>query len=205
MSYLDFQKTFSGFPIVSIVEIRKYFPNYDINALTRWQKKGYLIKIRNGYYRLNQHKVEGEQELCFIANHLYHPSYVSLETALRWYDFIPEGVFMITSVSTIKTQQFDTKVGDFSYRKIKPALFFGYRMEQFKGYYFKIASPEKALLDYLYLYPDRKEEADFFEWRLNAFEIKEVINLTILNDYLTLFQSKALAKRVERLLQFLSQ
>jgi len=203
MSFLEFQTIFREFPIISITEIKKYFPNYDVNALTRWKRKGYINKIKNGYYQFSQTQIEGERELCFVANHIYRPSYVSLQTAMRWYDFIPEGVFMLTSVSTHKTVSFKTPIGTFSYRKIKPSLFFGYRIESIKNHYFKIASPEKTILDYLYLHADIKTEADFYEWRLNSFEIKDAINLNTLDNYLTLFNSKALDKRVKGLLHFL--
>lgn len=65
------------------------------NALTRWQKKGYLKKIRSGFYRLTNRPIKGEADLFFIANRIYTPSYISLQPALRWYNFIPEGVFTI--------------------------------------------------------------------------------------------------------------
>ncbi len=197
MSFFEFQNTFVKHPVISILEIKKYFSNFDNNALTRWQKKGYIRKIRNGFYRLSKPKITTVEELFFTANRIYWPSYISLHSALRWYDFIPEEVFSITSVTTKKTQQFETVDGTFKYQNFKKNLFFGYKLEKNnKGYYFKMATPEKALLDFLYLNPHLKTEDDIFELRLNAFEIQEKVNLKVLDAYLSLFDSKALNKRV---------
>ena len=203
MSFLEFQQTFSFLPIISVAEIRQWFPNYDVNALTRWQQKGYLEKVRNGYYRLTHQPIQGEQDLYFIANRIYQPSYISLYSALRWYDWIPEGVFITTSVSTRKTKQFKTKHSLFTYQRIQPRLFFGYRLLSIGAFRFKIATPEKALLDFLYFHPNLKEEPDFSELRLNIFEIKEQIDPYLLAAYLSLFASKVLEKRVAALSNYL--
>lgn len=203
MTFVEFQNTFAFLPVISIVEIEKHFPGFDPNALTRWQKKGYVEKLRNGFYRLTQFPISGEADLYFIANRIYPPSYVSLHSALRWYDFIPEGVFTITSISTKKTQIFKTPEGVFSYKNIRKNLFFGYHLERVGRYRFKIACPEKTLLDLLYLSPHLKSEDDFFELRLNTVEMMEKINWKAFNHYLSLFRSKALNKRVSILKKYL--
>ena len=203
MIFLEFQNTFSSLPVISVIEIEKAFPGFDRNALTRWQKKGYLEKIRSGFYRLTNQELKGDADLFFIANRIYAPSYISLHSALRWYDFIPEGVFTITSVTTRKTDDFSTPVGHFSYRSIRRDLFFGYRMEAYGAFRFKIADPAKALLDLLYLNPHFDSEDDFFELRLNFWELEEKLDLQDFQAYLQLFSSKALESRAEKLIQFL--
>ncbi len=67
-----------------------------------------------------------EETLFLIANKLYAPSYVSFEMALSYYGLIPEGVYAITSATSKKTATFQTPIGKFSYRTLKPQLFFGY-------------------------------------------------------------------------------
>ena len=42
-----------------------------------------------------------------VANKIYSPSYISLETALSYYGLIPESVYALTSVSTRKTISFN--------------------------------------------------------------------------------------------------
>ena len=204
MQFLEFQQAFTDLPIISAVEIEKHFPGYDENALTRWQKKGYIIKIRNQFYRLVHPTLQSVEELFLIANQIYAPSYVSLHSALRWYNFIPEGVFSHSSVSTRKTQIFSTSQGNFSYRKMKNSLFFGYRVPSISGHRYRIADPMKAILDLLYLYPQYKHESDFYELRLNQSEIQLLFEEQVWEDYLTLFDSKSLGKRARDLTKFLS-
>lgn len=203
MTFRAFEAAFADYAVIPIVEMEKAFPGFDRNALTRWQRKGYLEKIRQGFYRLTTHPVTGDADRFLVANRIYHPSYVSLQSAMRWYDFIPEGVFTTTSVSTWKTAFFDTPVGAFQYRTLKKGLFFGYRLQGHKGQHFKIAEPEKALLDYLYLHPHLGHADDFHELRLNAFEIKEKTDWGKMKQYLSLFKSNALSDRLETLEKYL--
>ncbi len=186
-----------------VVEVEKAFPGFDHNALTRWQQAGYLEKIRNGFYRFAARPVSGERELFFIGNRIYQPSYVSLQSALSWYGFIPEGVFSITSVTTLKTQTFTTSAGNFLYRSLRKDLFFGYRLEAFGNYRFKIADPAKALLDLLYLSPQWNDESHFYELRLNAWEIQEKLNRSDFENYLTVFANQSLTRRAKKLLTLL--
>jgi predicted transcriptional regulator of viral defense system len=203
MSFLEFQNTFAQLPVISIVEIEKTFPGFDRNALTRWQKKGYIQKIRRGYYRLSNPPLKGDADLFFIANRIYNPSYVSLQSALRWHDLIPEGVFTTTSVSTLKTMEFSSAVGQFSYRHLKPDLFWGYRLEPYGAYRIKIADPAKALLDLFYLHPHLDSADDFFELRLNMFELREILDVDTFVRYLDHFSTKSLNDRARSFMKFL--
>lgn len=162
------------------------------------------MKIRNGFYRLAGLPVQGEAELFFIANRLYAPSYVSLQSALSWHGLIPEGVFSTTSVTTLKTQSFQTPLGHFTWKKLKPALFFGFRLEAFGDYLCKVADPAKTLLDLLYLTPNLSDESHFAELRLNFFEVREKLVVADYEHYLTLFNSKSLNNRANSLLKYLS-
>lgn len=204
MTFREFETAFDNFPVIPIVEIHKAFPGFDRNALTRWQRKGYIEKLRQGFYRISSHELSSDADLFQVANRIYPPSYVSMESALRWYDFIPEGVFTTTSVSTRKTVYFHTPLGAFRYQNLKNALFFGYHMQEHSGQYFKIAEPEKALLDYLYLHPHVNHTDDFHELRLNVFEINEQIDRKKMRQYLSLFASNALTARVETLEKYLT-
>lgn len=205
MFFFEFQKAFSHLPVITVNEIAKYFPNYDPNALTRWQQKGYIEKIRNGYYHLKNNQIKSDENLFFIANCIYQPSYVSLESALSHYNFIPEGVFTTTSISTKKTQNFQTPEGNFSYKHVKKNLFFGYQLVEIGKFRYKIATPTKALLDFLYLHPHIESEEDFFELRLNEYEVKERMNEKKWNSYLSLFDSKSLNRRAYKLLKFIQR
>jgi len=109
-------------------------------------RSGLFVKLRNGFYIVKQSYVSN----FFIANRLYQPSYVSLNTALSHYGIIPEVVYTTTSVTTKITREYETPKGDFSYRRIKKEAFTGYGLQIIHKDKVLIAEPEKALADYLY-------------------------------------------------------
>lgn len=139
-----FRKSFYQHAVITLPEIKKRLPNCDKKALVRWQKKGYLKKIRNGYYLLASPDLKLDEPLCYlIANTIYSPSYVSMESALSHYNLIPEGVFRITAVTTKKTTVFDTPVGYFQYQHLQPKLFFGYTLHSVGHHSLYLAELEK--------------------------------------------------------------
>jgi predicted transcriptional regulator of viral defense system len=127
MNYLLFKKALEQFPVFSSQDIRKQFSDFDSRRLVEWQEKGYIIKLRRGYYSFKEVE-KGEAFLYFSANKLYSPSYISLESALSYYNLIPEGVFTTVSITTRNTTVFSSPVGRFSYRNVKTQLYFGYRL-----------------------------------------------------------------------------
>jgi predicted transcriptional regulator of viral defense system len=138
--------------------------------------------------------VEVNENVLFeIANKIHSPSYVSLEMALSYYHLIPEGVYVITSISTLKPYKYTTPIGTFSYRKIKPGLFFGYNLVNHDGRQFRIASIEKAILDYFYLNP---HITDFNSLRINSELFWQQLDEDLLYIYLEKFVQKRLAKTI---------
>jgi len=121
------------------------------NQVKQWVDKGYLLCLKRGIYTLNTEDRKVGLSLYCLANYLYTPSYVSLETALSFYGLIPERVDTITSVTTKKTQTFQNDLGCFRYRNIQKSNFRDFIVEKDEqGNTFQIATPEKALLDFLY-------------------------------------------------------
>jgi predicted transcriptional regulator of viral defense system len=114
--------------------------------LEMYTKRGLLVRLRNGLYALKE-MVPNEE---VIANALYQPSYISLEYALSRYGIIPEMPYTITSVTPKITATFTARGKDFSYQKIKKNAFTGYVPEKVGDHTIFIATPEKALVDYLY-------------------------------------------------------
>ena len=203
MNFINFHQSFKDSPIFSINDINLNFPGFDRKILVEWQKKGYLYKIKNSWYTWSDQK-KTEKLLFLIANKIYKPSYISLQSVLSLYGFIPEGVFTITSVSSLKTNQFNTPISNFSYKNIKPSLMFGYRlMEWDKGIYCKVAEPEKAILDFLYLNPQYNKIEDFESLRFNNFEMNSIIFSEKMKNYLEYINSKALNSRFKKLTQML--
>jgi len=161
--------------------------------LSLWVKKGYLVRLKNGLYgyRRDMDKIQGEE----IAFRLYQPSYLSLESALGWYGFIPEIVHGFTSVTSRVTRSLENPFGRFIYRHVKKELFWGY--VEMKGQHgpYLLAEPEKALLDYLYLNLGYiNTEADFESIRLNREEIAETLDRDKFMAYLQVFHIKKMAQ-----------
>lgn len=195
MRFLDFKCHFVAFRIFSVQDILKWDSAFDTRRLVEWQKKNYVKRIINRWYMFVDTPLD-ENFLYLAANRIYSPSYVSFESALAYYRLIPEGVYTITSATTLKTNQFTTSLGAFSYRHLKPELMFGYRLVEGAGQHFKMAEPEKLLLDYLYLNTDLQSADDFESLRINQAELRALLHLPRLIEYLALFENKALEKRV---------
>jgi len=201
MNYLEFEKALKAFTVFSVKDIQKRFPGFDNRRLVEWQQKGYILKIKRGYYCFRK-KPHGEKFLQFAANKIYSPSYISFESALSYYNLIPESAFTITSVTTKNTANYSTPVGNFSYKHLKPLLFFGYKLLKEKDFVVKIAEPEKVLLDFFYIKKmNTLEEVE--EMRFNERVANEIISFEKLRKYQRIFSSKTVDKRIEMFIQII--
>jgi predicted transcriptional regulator of viral defense system len=202
MNYNKFRTELEDFPIFTLKDIRKLDEKVYHHRLIDWQKKGYIERIGNGVYKFSEVKLN-ENIFFYIANRLYEPSYISLETAFSHYNFIPETVYNITSVTSKKTASFKTNYAVFNYQKVKNNLMFGYRLNNNNNLTIKIAEPEKAILDYLYLHSEITSSSHIKEMRLNANQFNEEIDREKLNNYLLLFENKELNRRLNYLLNWI--
>lgn len=201
MDYIEFKSVFLDKVCFSSHQIHSKYPEFNTNNLTRWIKKGLLVKLRNGHYAFPEY-LEEPASPFYIANRIYRPSYISLHSALAFYGLIPEAVVQVTSVSPLKTVEFKNRFGIFSYKSVQPALIFGYDQKPFlKSITMLMAQPEKALLDLLYLYPFYNSESEMKALRFDEDIMHELINLEKLNDYTERIKSKALTKRVKLLIE----
>lgn len=202
MQYIKLKEVLKDFTVFSLRDIRAVDTNFHRRRLNEWQDKEYVKKIIRGYYIFTDLRVD-ENVLFEIANRIYSPSYVSFEMALSYYLMIPESVYCITSAATRKTCKFRTSVGQFSYRTIKPDIFFGYNLVNHNNRTFKIASAEKAILDYFYINPNIRDEADFISLRINRNSFIEQIDVEKLNKFLEKFAQKSLTRRMNSFLEFI--
>lgn len=118
-------------------------------AAGRYVKQGLLVRVKRNMYMLRDVWDNADREVKFrVANIAQVPSYISLMTALDYYDITTQmqrGFF--ESVAIQRTKQFCVNNTVFKYTKIAEPLYFGYGKR--KGFF--IATPEKALLDAFYL------------------------------------------------------
>lgn len=131
--------------------LRDYrFPKDKIAAMEKQQQ---LIRIKKGLFVVAQQEGTSPISRELIANHLYGPSYVSLESALSYHNLIPERVYRVRSVTMKRFKMYDTPLGIFEYRTVSPEYFsIGIQQQVTQdNTAFLIASPEKALCDLIVL------------------------------------------------------
>lgn len=115
----------------------------------RYVRLGLLVRIKRNVYVLRERwNAAGREEKFVIANLGQVPSYISLMTALDYYEIISQvqrDFFESTALKRTKEVQVSGNL--FRYTKVNAAFYFGFKKEKD----FFIATPEKALLDACYL------------------------------------------------------
>ncbi len=149
-------------------------PNDKINDLV---KQGVLTSIKKGLYISGKANDSLEPESILIANHIYGPSYVSMETALSYYGLIPERVYETTSCTIKPTKKFTTGIGVFNFSHL-PLPYYSFGIKSIlleKTQQAMIASKEKALCDKLIctngLIIRNKKQA--YEWLFENLRMEE--------------------------------
>jgi predicted transcriptional regulator of viral defense system len=136
-----------GLALFTLTDFARLFSVESRNTLykkiQRLEKEGIIQKIIKGKYLFLFQK---PNEFA-IANFLYRPSYISLESALSFYGIITGFPYQITSVTTKKTKTFVFAEKEYQYTQISQSLFWGYEKKE----NFLLAEKEKSLLDFLYL------------------------------------------------------
>jgi len=139
--------------------------------ISRWRQTGKIYQLRRGLYCLAPPFQKIYPHPFLVANRLRPGSYVSLQSALAYFGMIPEYVPVTTSITTSRPAQWDTPVGVFDFRHIQVDFFDGYRFvdlgENQRAF---IATPEKALLDLVYLKPGGDTHDYLTELRLDNLE-----------------------------------
>lgn len=200
MNFIEFRRKMFDLACFNINQVYAWQPDFNRNNLVRWTNQGLIIRLRQGYYSFPEYMGRADFPMYF-ANRIYRPSYISLHTALSFYGMIPETVVQITSVTSLKTASFINAFGEYTYRTVKEQLMFGYDLKPMAdGRTLAFASPEKSLLDLLYLYPFYDSEQELLELRLNESYLNEDLNIDLLKDYTSRFVNKALEYRITKLI-----
>lgn len=135
--------------------------------ISRWTEAGRLYQLRRGLYTLAPPFQKIRPHPFLVANRIVRGSYVSLQSALAHYGLIPEYVPVTTSVTTGRPGAWDTPLGRYQFRHLQPDLLTGYRRTLLgEGQEAFVATPEKALLDLIYLEPGAETPEYLQELRL---------------------------------------
>lgn len=201
MNFWQLRNQFYDLVCFNVNQVYAWQPDFEKNNLTRWTKKNLIIKLRNSWYSFPEY-LNTSNIQYFVSNKMYTPSYISLHSALAFYGIIPEAIVRTTAVGSLKKANFENAFGSFSYQQILPALMFGYEQKSFLNKQSLIlATPEKAILDLLYLYPQYNNEQEIRELRFDEEFMQEDLNIERLNEFTERFQSKTLRNRVNLLLK----
>jgi predicted transcriptional regulator of viral defense system len=122
---------------------------YASRILARLAASGHLVRLRRGVWAL-----AGRMDPLALPEHLTFPfpSYVSLQSALYLHGMISQVPVVTYAVSLARTRRFTTPLGAVSIHHVDPSFFFGFETT---GAGARLATPEKALVDVLYLGPAR--------------------------------------------------
>ncbi len=126
---------------------------------SRYAKTGYLLRIKKGIYVFQDEWGRFDIETKFsFANLIQTPSYVSLMSALSYYQVSTQiQQDFIESIAQKRSKTVEIQDTVFNYTKIDKNLYFGFE----KKNDFFIANAEKAFLDALYLQSLGRYRLDF--------------------------------------------
>jgi predicted transcriptional regulator of viral defense system len=176
--------------LLDIDDLQRLFAINDRNTLhkltQRLTRSGVLERLKRGQY-LFRHAGRTATDYQ-LANFLIGPSYISLESALAYYDLIDQFPYPITSITTRKSKTLTVRGKTFAYSSITPRLYWGYQKEAD----FLIATPEKTVIDFIYLSgkTDRRPPTNI---RI------EGLDKGRLNKYLHLLDSDRYARELQKL------
>lgn len=135
----------------SDVAARLRVPNGHASVmLARLAASGHVLRLRRGVWSL-----PGRVDSLALPEYLTSPfpAYVSLQSALYLHGMISQVPVITYAVSLARTRRFRTPLGTVSVHHVQPTFFFGFEDVGRSGG--RLATPEKALLDFLYLAPAR--------------------------------------------------
>jgi len=137
--------------------------------LTRWCKKGVIIRISKGIYA----PYGTEINITKVANQMYYPSYLSFESVLSKYGILSQVPYTLTFATPKRTKKVILNEIEVEFTKLSDKYFFGYVFEN--G--INIASPEKALIDCLYLVSKGKRGLNIDELYLKNINKEKLIEI----------------------------
>lgn len=151
------------------------------HSVDAYLKDSSIIKLKRDFYvhkeRFNRDK--GDLSYVFnIANNLRRPSYISLESAMQFHGLMTESIaYVVTSVTSKVTRNYNTKLGKFIYRSIKEDLFNYYETYTKSNYKFLIATKFKCIFDYLYFFTNASRavinNSIFDDLRIDVMELSK--------------------------------
>lgn len=111
-----------------------------------------VVQVKRGIWVLPD-KIEPFTLPYFLT--MPAPCYISLQSALSYHGMIMQIPEIVYAVSIARTRVYQTPMATISIHHLTPKMLFGY--EEIAPY-INIATPEKALVDFLYLHQARSRQ-----------------------------------------------
>ena len=138
--------------------------------LTRWAKTGILVRVAKGIYA----PYGTEIDVLKIANQIYYPSYLSFESVLSRYGILSQIPYTLTFATPKRTKKMILNDTEIEFTKLSDKYYFGYVFEDGVN----IASPEKALVDCLYLVSKGKRVLNIDELYLKNIDKEKLMKIS---------------------------
>jgi predicted transcriptional regulator of viral defense system len=148
---------------------KKYTEPY--HRLSLMEKKGEIFQLKRGLY-----ETERKADPLTLAASIVGPSYISYETALSYYDLIPERTLtcMSATFSLHKIKRFTNIFGTFFYQDVPSKVYpLGTHFIESQGRKIEIATKEKALCDTLCKAKPMQDEKELIEWLYSFMRMEE--------------------------------
>jgi len=156
------------------------------NRIQVLYKAGWFLRIKKGLYliiaSLTSRSIS-DMSLLIIAQAINKDSYISLNSALNYYQMFDQYTKAVVSINYKFSRKYKFENHEFHFVKIARKYFFGFAQVRQDGKLINIATKEKALIDYLYLEKsfytaslvfekirDHKNEIDFDKLQEYAFK-----------------------------------
>ncbi len=161
--------------IANLLSINKESANV---TAARYTRKGLLIRLKRDFYiPVNIFEKFNEKDFFQAANIIQVPSYISLISALSYYNISTQQFQNVyESIAVKRTKNVNVRNIEFNFYLVKKNFYTGFTLED----NFFIAEPEKALADIVYLTSLAKYSCDF-----TAINFKR-LNKKIIDDYIQL-------------------
>jgi len=185
---------------MNLIKILENYPLFRENDVAKIVNKKpeyvktllYRLKEKKIIYRIERGKYTCHDDVLLFASYVCVPSYISLWTAIRYYNLteqLPKTIFVIVPKS-----RKSLKFLDISIEFIKTKYFFGFKKDRYRDFDIFIAEPEKAVIDSLL---SKKIPLDEIE---KVIKTKQLDTKKLLN-YATKTKNKSLIKRLGFILE----
>ncbi|MFH1760848.1 MAG: hypothetical protein ABIA63_07080 [bacterium] len=166
-----------------------------------------ILCLKRGLYCLAEPFRAKNPHPFVIAGMLHSPSYVSMESSLRYYGLIPEAVYHVTSVTAKRSRIFKTALGHFCFKRIPCKKFrAGVKNINLSDNVWKyIASPLRAIADLIYLQKKITANKDGMDFFVKSLRIESDDLLSVNMDDFNEIYNSINSRRVKEYLLFLKK